>query len=396
MNSGSLPQVNDLLQRAQQGEHQAFEQLFARFWDMAYFFCRKLLDNEYDAEDATQEVFMMLHRRIKNSTGLFLVEKCIKWDATTVCRQYYQNRNKREETLAAVDFDELGESVAEDKEEFLPHVLLEKRELGDQLMALVDALPQKQREAVMLYHFSGFSQNEIARMTQSSVGSVQNRLFNAKKQMRERIEALADKGGINISAVVPVITQLLHRQMRELAKPEIGQVIWQRLDSRIINIAGENGKNKGKTSKTSSVGQNILIGAAATAACVCLVIGGVSLLGQKNSKAPADVHEQQADDVITALKKVNSRAEFAGFVSAYGFEQMRGATNQAGDSFVMYYKEFAGLNIAGGDGQTSLQDALVLAGYCQSGDDFRRAYEICKPGSQLPQDVEQWVKNNFR
>ena len=62
-------ELNDIFYAAQDGDNDSFKKLFNAFWDMAYYSCLKHLRNEHDAEDAVQEVFIILHRRIKKVKG---------------------------------------------------------------------------------------------------------------------------------------------------------------------------------------------------------------------------------------------------------------------------------------------------------------------------------------
>src|SRR5688500_6538831 len=58
-----------LAQRAVAGDGDAFAELYGRYEKRAYTLCRRILDSEDDAADATQEAFVSVLRRLPKLEG---------------------------------------------------------------------------------------------------------------------------------------------------------------------------------------------------------------------------------------------------------------------------------------------------------------------------------------
>jgi RNA polymerase sigma-70 factor (ECF subfamily) len=80
-------------------------------------------------------------------------------------------------------FDEIPESP--DEFENSPDNLLIRREQETEFMNLLDQLPLPQRSVLLLHFVEDFSLEEIARITETQLGTVKSRLHYAKKALRK-------------------------------------------------------------------------------------------------------------------------------------------------------------------------------------------------------------------
>ena len=67
------------------------------------------------------------------------------------------------------------------------------RELGDALSRALDALPDEQREAILLRDVEGLSTEETAEALELSIPAVKSRLLRARLQLRERLNRYFQK-----------------------------------------------------------------------------------------------------------------------------------------------------------------------------------------------------------
>ena len=70
-----------------------------------------------------------------------------------------------------------------------PDDLLIRREQEAEFMDLLNQLPPPQRAVLLLHFIEEFSLEEIARITETRVGTVKSRLHYAKKSLRQLLEA---------------------------------------------------------------------------------------------------------------------------------------------------------------------------------------------------------------
>ena len=195
---------------AQNGDGDAFAALFDAYWDMAYRNCYKRLNNKQDAEDATQEVFIILHRRISAMKGPEYLAKAIQFYAMEVCSRYSRKR-KRIPADQFTSFEELSDRLAVQNEEFIPAAILEHKEMKAQILELAGNLPKKQRAVLINYYFNDFSGEEIAKMLGISLSAVGFNLHKARKRLAILAsEQLESEQLESEKSATPAISQLLH------------------------------------------------------------------------------------------------------------------------------------------------------------------------------------------
>ncbi len=170
----------ELVRRFKSGDDRAFEAIVVRFQDRIYrLACVSLVDEQY-AADVTQEVFVRSHKGLR---GFRFRAEPFTWLYRTtrlVCREF--NRRRRAEALD----DELADSSA------LPDHLVADFERTVRVRELVDGLPERQREVVVLRIFEDLSVRETAGAMGISEGTVKALLHKAK----ERLEKETMKRGI--------------------------------------------------------------------------------------------------------------------------------------------------------------------------------------------------------
>jgi len=214
-------ELNDAFYAAREGDNDAFQKLFDAFWDMAYYSCLKYLHHEHDAEDAVQEIFIILHRRIKKMKGPEFLAKGIQYYTLEVCSGY-KNRKKISPELIT-SLEELQDYSYVQKEEFLPEVVLERKELKEQILKLVNNLPHKQREVLFNYYFNDFSAKEIAKLLNININAVGFNLHKARQKLTALVnEKTGPQKNLKLAAT-PVMTQLFQEEMLQVTTPEIKQ-----------------------------------------------------------------------------------------------------------------------------------------------------------------------------
>jgi RNA polymerase sigma-70 factor (ECF subfamily) len=70
-----------------------------------------------------------------------------------------------------------------------PEQLAERHDDARRLRAAIDALPEKYRTVVTLYHLQGKQYEEIATVLDLPLGTVKTHLFRAKEQLRKALTA---------------------------------------------------------------------------------------------------------------------------------------------------------------------------------------------------------------
>lgn len=166
---------------ARAGDTQAWEVLLARYRLPLYAYVFELVHQEQTSLDIVQEAFINAAAHIhslqhddKFGSWLFNIahQKCI---------QHWRKRHLNE-----ISVDPQDEAYPDDTPD--PQELLIRREQEETFMKLLDQLPLPQRSVVLLHFIEEFSLEDIARITDTRIGTVKSRLHYARKTLRKLIE----------------------------------------------------------------------------------------------------------------------------------------------------------------------------------------------------------------
>jgi RNA polymerase sigma-70 factor (ECF subfamily) len=179
--AGSNPEDAALAAACRAGDLHAYERLYrlqgARMRNLA----RNLLGTQSDAEDAVQETFLKVQRSITSFRG---ESSFVTWTfriLVNTCHDLRRSRMRRKEFVP----DE-REDAAMPVEARAPggHPSLKLA-----LERAIAALTQQQRNVFLLYEVEGFHHAEIAAMLEITETASKNTLFQAKKNLRQTLEA---------------------------------------------------------------------------------------------------------------------------------------------------------------------------------------------------------------
>ncbi len=169
------------VQQARDGNPVAWDALFHRYQLALYVYVFELVRHEQTSLDLVQETFIAA---VKHIGGLREDGKFGSWlfgIAHQKVIQFWRKRGGKE-----ILFDEVPESP--DEFENSPDDLIIRREQEIEFMNLLNQLPLPQRSVLLLHFVEDFSLEEIARITETQLGTVKSRLHYAKKSLRKLLE----------------------------------------------------------------------------------------------------------------------------------------------------------------------------------------------------------------
>jgi RNA polymerase sigma-70 factor (ECF subfamily) len=183
----------EAIERAKQGDAEAFEFLYNLHKRRVYSLCLRMTTNTAEAEDLTQEAFLQLFRKIGTFRGESAFSTWLHRMAVNVVLM-----RLRKKGLPIVPLEDTIET-----EEETP-----KKELGAedislagsidrlQLQRSIDALPPGYRSIFVLHDIEGYEHNEIADMVGCSIGNSKSQLHKARMKLRELLKtSRAEKAG---------------------------------------------------------------------------------------------------------------------------------------------------------------------------------------------------------
>ena len=186
----------ELIIQLQQGNPSAFKQLVDECEDMVYNTALGIVQNEDDADDLTQDVFVQAYQSISSFKG---DSKISTWlYRITVNRALdHEKKKKRRKRLGFMGFlSGNREHEVETVPEFdHPGVLLEKKESAADLFNALKQLPDNQRIAFTLHKLEGQANREIAEIMGVSLQAVESLMARAKRNLESILKKHYEKNG---------------------------------------------------------------------------------------------------------------------------------------------------------------------------------------------------------
>lgn len=181
----------DLIIQAQKGNQNAFEELVYRYDRSVLSIAIKYANNEDDAKDLYQEVFIRVYRGLKNfrfqsefSTWLFRI-------TTNVCLTYKSRSKEHLKVSIDKDYDDEENELITKKElvydGLSPEEISSDANLEEIVSAAIESLSPKQKMTFVLKHYEGYKIREIAEMLNCKEGTVKKYLFDATKNLRKKL-----------------------------------------------------------------------------------------------------------------------------------------------------------------------------------------------------------------
>ncbi len=183
------------VERAAAGDRAAFEQIMIHSQQRVMAMTWRMLGNEADARDATQEVFLRVYkylRRFKQNQDFFAWLYGI---TVNVCRDAAKKRQQHSDRFMSFSegADEGAFEVAsgqENADDALIHT--QQKELIARAMA---TLPHRERASIVLRDAEGLSTEEVARIMKSSASTVRSQISSARKKIKIYCEQYLKRRG---------------------------------------------------------------------------------------------------------------------------------------------------------------------------------------------------------
>ena len=156
---------------------EAIRSLVERFQGDVFRLCYRLLGNQHDAEDVSQEVFLRIFRSLHRWDGRRPLRPWIMGITVNRCRTWMAQRKKRPELA-----DYLQETAASRPEDDSAELLVE-------IAAGVAELRPEYRAVFVMFHEQGLPYEEIADAMEHPVGTIKTWLHRARMEVLERLRS---------------------------------------------------------------------------------------------------------------------------------------------------------------------------------------------------------------
>ncbi len=190
----------ELVSACLDGEESAFDELVIRWDRKIRGAIYRIVGSEEEARDLCQEAFLKAYRHLGTFKKEARFSSWLYQIALNLCRDRLRRRRGR--TMVSLDdVDEDGRVMAEPGPS--PFEITEGRDLGRRVAAAVAALPEEQREVIVLKEYQGLTFLEIAQVLDVPISTVKTRLYRGLVLLRARLEREGIKGAAPVPATTP-------------------------------------------------------------------------------------------------------------------------------------------------------------------------------------------------
>ncbi|MCX8038212.1 MAG: sigma-70 family RNA polymerase sigma factor [Candidatus Sumerlaeia bacterium] len=180
------------IQRAREGDLAAFDCLIRRYEDQVFSVAYRMVGDEDDAADISQEVFLAFFRHLKDYRGDAKISTWLHRITINTVKNFWSRRKRQGYDLTqSLDDCETGADEGLSPIEVIPDSAPDPRrvaagvELAEMVERQLQRIEPEFREVIVLRFIEELSYEEIAEITGEPLGTVKSRLFRARRLLKD-------------------------------------------------------------------------------------------------------------------------------------------------------------------------------------------------------------------
>ncbi len=190
---GSGAEDLDLIKHFLEGDVESFTRLVIKYQNKVYNLCFRILGDRDESKDMAQEVFVTLHKSLKNFRGESLFSTWVYRVTVNHCKNRikYMGRRRYFQTFSIDQPQEVedGELYYEPEDESPdPETSMASEEIQALVQDAIAGLDPDHRIVVVLRDIQDLSYEEIADIVGIKVGTVKSRIHRARYDLKKKLE----------------------------------------------------------------------------------------------------------------------------------------------------------------------------------------------------------------
>lgn len=181
-----------LVERAQRGDKQAFELLVSKYQRKLARLLSRFIRDTTEVEDVTQEAFIKAYRALPSFRGDSAFYTWLYRIGINTAKNYLVAMGRRAPTTTDIDSEEAEGFEDGDQLRDLntPENQMMSRQVAETVNQTLEELPEELRTAITLREIEGLSYEDIANIMNCPIGTVRSRIFRAREAIAERLRPL--------------------------------------------------------------------------------------------------------------------------------------------------------------------------------------------------------------
>lgn len=189
MTKGNLkPDEDRLVAALKRGDQDAFRQIIESYQDNIIRVCKGFVGNHEDAEDLAQDVFIQLYKSSSSLRGEARLSTWLYRVAVNKSLNHIRSMRSKQQ-YAHIEVSDVPDAVSEEETD-------DRIKATDHRKALrqsIGRLPENQRTAFILQKYEDLSYEEISKVMNMSLSSVQSMIFRARKNLQDYLREYFNK-----------------------------------------------------------------------------------------------------------------------------------------------------------------------------------------------------------
>lgn len=170
--------VRQIVEQCQQGDREAFGQLYTLMHDRLLHVCQRYVPDETTCEDLLHDAFLLIFSKIDSIKDISKAEAWMQKVTQNLALTYLQQRKQKHE----VPLDSIKEAAVS--------VDMGSAETYEKILALIDQLPNSYQRVFRMSVLEGMSHQQIADLLNIDSHTSSAELFRAKKMLRRSLAVL--------------------------------------------------------------------------------------------------------------------------------------------------------------------------------------------------------------
>ncbi len=169
----------DLIQKCLAGQQEYFEELVTRYKKLIFSVVYNMINDKEEVSDISQEVFIRIYKALDRYNPEYKFSTWAVRIATNLCLDIH--RKKKLNVAPIEEIQDLSDGVD------TPEVSYLQKERSERIRKAIQALPEKYRTPIILFHQNGLSYDEMTKVLGEPMTIIKNRLYRARLMLREAL-----------------------------------------------------------------------------------------------------------------------------------------------------------------------------------------------------------------
>lgn len=173
-------QLNTYIHLCRQGDTKAFEHLVVKYQQMVYTLAFRLMCDQGDAEDVTQEVFVKVWRSISSYRESYKFSTWVYKITCNVCYDKLRSRRSRKEIRLVNCEIHSAEPNVEDS--------IHNQQLRELIIVATEGLSPKQKLVFVLSEIDDLEVDQIRTITGMTAAQIKSNLYLARRYIKNKLQ----------------------------------------------------------------------------------------------------------------------------------------------------------------------------------------------------------------